>query len=132
MKISISKEKLVSTTTQTPVFRILLPDISAKTKKFAKPFLLVQMGPRSNLLNQKKWLKILWYFFVRFQKFWTKITFARLFFYWLTPKKHVFSFKIKTLTQIFFIFFCKPDKNYGQYCFKFGTYVGVNFSLHRT
>ena len=33
-------------------------NIFSKTKKFAKPFLPVHMGPRSNLLSKKKWSTI--------------------------------------------------------------------------
>ena len=41
----------------TPDFRSLRPNIFAKTKNFAKPFLTVHMGSRSNLLSQKNCLK---------------------------------------------------------------------------
>ena len=33
----------------------------AKTKKFAKPFMPVHVGPRTNLLSKKQWSKILWH-----------------------------------------------------------------------
>ena len=43
----------LSLTTQTADFRTLRSNISAKTKNFAKPFLPVQLGLRSNILSQK-------------------------------------------------------------------------------
>ena len=35
-------------------FQTLRSNIFAKTKNFAKPFLPVHMGPRSNILSKKK------------------------------------------------------------------------------
>ena len=46
-----------SKTTQAPDFRTLQLNIFAKTIKFMNLFLPVHMGPRSNLLSQKKWSK---------------------------------------------------------------------------
>ena len=47
LKTAVSKEK----------FGCPRSNIFAKTKKFAKPFLPVHMGPRSNLLSKKKMVK---------------------------------------------------------------------------
>ena len=43
-----------SLTMRTHNFRTLLSNIFTQTKKFAKPFLPVNMGPRQNLLSKEK------------------------------------------------------------------------------
>ena len=57
MKISVSKEKIGCPCRRGHDFRILRSNFSAKTKNFAKAFLPVHMGARSNLLSKKTSLK---------------------------------------------------------------------------
>ena len=57
MKISVSKEKIGCPCRRGHDFRILRSNFSAKTKNFAKAFLPVHMGARSNLLSKKNKFK---------------------------------------------------------------------------
>ena len=58
MKITFSKEKVACPRSQQlrwhAIFKLCEWISSEKSKKFAKPFLSVHLGPRSNLLSKKK------------------------------------------------------------------------------
>ena len=71
MKILVSKNKSgvqVALTTQTPDFRPLRLNISAKTKKFAKPFFYCSSCDTVPLTNQNTNIK----FILKFLNFWQR------------------------------------------------------------